>query len=83
MALRARNILYAPDYVINGGGLIALAVEYGAETFSPERAKTETAGIGRTLTEVFARADREGRPTSEVADAIAMERVARGARRSA
>lgn len=81
--LRDRGILYAPDYVINGGGLIALALQAMPDGFTPERAYAETTRIGATLAEVFTRADDERAATSAIADRIAMERVARGTSRSA
>ena len=71
--LRARGILYAPDYAINAGGLINIAHE-GAD-YDRKRALADAAGIYDTLMELFARADREDRPTNETADRIAEERV--------
>jgi leucine dehydrogenase len=71
--LRARNILYAPDYAINAGGLINISHE-GAN-YNRERALADAAGIYDTLLELFARADREDLPTNETADRIAEERV--------
>ena len=71
--LRARGILYAPDYAINAGGLINIAHE-GAD-YDRKRAMADAAGIYDTLMELFARADREDRPTNETADRIAEERV--------
>lgn len=73
-ALRARKILYAPDYVINGGGLIALANErIGYEAAKVER---EVRAIADTLREIYARADAEQVPTSRAADALAERRIA-------
>ena len=77
--LRARNVLYAPDYVINAGGLIALTLDRLPGGFSEERALARTSAIGRTLAQIFARAEREGAPPGEIADAIAVERIARPA----
>jgi leucine dehydrogenase len=71
--LRARGILYAPDYAINAGGLINIAHE-GAH-YDRERALADAAGIYDTLLDLFARADREDLPTNETADRIAEERV--------
>ncbi len=71
--LRARGILYAPDYAINAGGLINIAHE-GAD-YDRARALAEARGIYDTLLELFARADREDLPTNETADRIAEERV--------
>ena len=72
LELRERNILYAPDYVINAGGLIDVArFPLG---ISLEEAKVKLEQIDDTLTEIFARAETEGLPTSEIADRIAEER---------
>ena len=71
-ALRRAGILYAPDYVINAGGLIDVA--RFALGFDIEAARARLHRIDDTLTEVFARADAEDRPTGEVADSIAEER---------
>lgn len=71
-ALRDRGILYAPDYVINAGGLIDVA--RFKINLDIEQARTKLRQIDDTLTEIFERADKEGLPTSEVADRIAEER---------
>ena len=73
-ALRERGILYAPDYVINAGGIINISHE--GRAYDRDRAMAHCARIYDTLTEVFRRAEREGRPTSEVADQMAEERIA-------
>ena len=80
-ALRARDVLYAPDYVINAGGMIALTLHLHPDGFSPERAGERTAAIGWTLAEIFERADREGTSPAGIADRIARERIANPARR--
>ena len=71
-ALRRAGILYAPDYVINAGGLIDVA--RFAIGYDIEAARAKLHRIDGTLSEIFARADAEDRPTSDVADAIAEER---------
>jgi leucine dehydrogenase len=75
--LRNREILYAPDYVINAGGLIDVA--RFAVGFGVEEGRKKLFQIGETLTEIFGRAEKEARPTSEVADVIAEERVTKPA----
>ncbi len=77
-ALLAAGILYAPDYVINAGGIINVSREYqGGAT---EAQVLEDIGqIPLRLTEIFERARRENRATNEVADEMARERL--GARR--
>ncbi len=69
----ARGILYAPDYVINGGGIIRVCGQIYNWTDEAIRAKTERIGV--TLAEVFTAAKAEGKPTHEVADRIARGRI--------
>ena len=69
----ARGIVFAPDYVINGGGIIRVCGQIYGWSDVAIRAKTER--IGDTLTEVFTAAKAEGRPTHEVADRIARDRI--------
>ena len=75
LALMKRGILYAPDYVINAGGII----DVYHERIGFERAALirHIEGIRDNLMEVFERAREEERPTAEVADAIAEERFRR------
>ncbi|HXZ59269.1 MAG TPA: Glu/Leu/Phe/Val dehydrogenase dimerization domain-containing protein [Steroidobacteraceae bacterium] len=75
-ALRAAGILYAPDYVINAGGIISVAREYYGGTEA--QVIEDIQGIPARLTEVFERARRESRTTNEVADQVARERLSRG-----
>ena len=77
--LKQHRILYAPDYVINAGGLIALSLARTPDGYTAEQALSLTARIGDTLAEIFSRADQEDRPTNAVADNIARERVRRAA----
>jgi leucine dehydrogenase len=77
--LRERDILYAPDYVANAGGVIWLA---GYETLGWDDAQMQArlAGIAQTLEQVFAAADQEGITTAEAADRLATARVEGGLR---
>lgn len=72
-ALAALGILYAPDYVLNAGGLINVADEL--EGYNPERAKTRVESIYRTLREIFHIARDRHISTSAAADAFAGERI--------
>jgi len=64
------DILYAPDYVINAGGIINVASEfYGKDT--EEQVMERVAEIGPRLTGIFEEAAASGRPTNEIADAQA------------
>ena len=72
-----RGILYAPDYVINGGGIISVSMEYmGGKTESDVRA--QIALIPERLTDIFVTADKQQTPTNVVADAMAESIVAAG-----
>lgn len=71
-ALRASGILYAPDYVINGGGIINVSAEV-TQDYDRDAVLRQVERIPVTLTEIFRRADRENRPTSAVADEMARE----------
>jgi len=74
VALKQRGILYAPDYVINGGGIIRVA----GQIFGWADAEIDhrVLGIADTLTQIFRRADAERVPTNVVADRMAEERMA-------
>ena len=78
--LYERGVLYAPDYVVNGGGIINVAGELRAietgETFDPAWVEGKLARLMQTVEEVLERSAVEGRPTHEVADAIAESRIA-------
>ncbi len=72
-ALRARGILYAPDYAINAGGVINITFE--GERYDHDAAMRRTAEIYDTMLEIFRRADAEALPTNVVADRMALERI--------
>jgi len=74
LELHERNILYAPDYVINAGGMINVFVEL--EGYDRERALRMSRGIFYNLRKVFQIARREGIPTNEAADHLVEERIA-------
>lgn len=76
-ALQLAGVLYAPDYVINAGGIISVAREYNGGA-TEAQVTSEIHGIPGRLMEVFERARREGRPTNAVADQMARERIGRG-----
>jgi leucine dehydrogenase len=73
--LRRRGILYAPDYVINGGGIINVAAEISGN-YSQEWVEAKLARLVQTLGEVLDEALANNTPTNEVADRIARERIA-------
>lgn len=73
--LRQKGVLYVPDFVINAGGIIKVCYEYLKKPEADVEAHVRE--IGDTLTEVFTRADKEGRATSVVADEVAQARFQR------
>jgi valine dehydrogenase (NAD+) len=72
--LQDRGVLYAPDYLVNAGGVIQVADE--REGFSFERAKVRASGIYETTKRVFALAESEGVPPAVAADRLAEARMA-------
>ncbi len=73
----ARGILYAPDYVINAGGIINVVAEYLGQGDAASVASAIARIEGR-LADIFAEADRTGTPTDAVADAMARRLIGRG-----
>jgi len=76
-ALRARGILYAPDYVINGGGMIQLALERLGG--SREETEQRVRSIGDTLAAIYRMADAESIATNEAADRLVESKFGTGA----
>jgi valine dehydrogenase (NAD+) len=72
--LADRGILYAPDYVVNAGGVIQVADEI--EGFHFERAKARAGRIHDTTKEILALSDTEGVPPAVAADRLAERRMA-------
>lgn len=76
--LDRRGILYAPDYVINAGGLINVYGELNE--WSSDRAKRKAGEIYDTLDQLFELAREQGIPTHEAADRLAERRIERVAK---
>jgi leucine dehydrogenase len=72
-ALAERGILYAPDYVINAGGLINVADEL--EGYNEKRATKRVTRIYDSMKRIIAIAKRDGVPTHVAADTLALERI--------
>ncbi|MGH8461126.1 MAG: Glu/Leu/Phe/Val dehydrogenase dimerization domain-containing protein [Stenotrophobium sp.] len=72
VALMQRDILYAPDYCINAGGIID--IHYEGPGYDEQTVHAHLRRIGGTLGEIYARAKSEKRPTGEIADRMAEER---------
>jgi len=74
--LRRQNILYAPDYVINGGGIINVAAEISGN-YSRDWVDRKLDTLIETLGSVLDRALATDTPTNVIADEIAIERIRR------
>ncbi len=72
--LAARDILYAPDYIVNAGGVINVSHEIG-RSYSAEEARRKTGQIYDTLTTVYENAKAESISTDEAARRIAVSRI--------
>lgn len=79
--LLARGILYAPDYVINAGGIISVMAEYLAKTqghkVTLDEVNAAVDAIGPRLAALFSDADAAGLPTDMVADRTAQRLIGR------
>ena len=75
--IHARGILYAPDYVINAGGIINVALEYLGQG---DRAEVEAlvAKIPERLEQILAESTASNVPAAVVADRMAMRLIGRG-----
>ena len=71
--LHERGVLYAPDYVINAGGLINVYGELNQWT--SDRSRRKAGEIYTTLLRIFDRARKDGVPTNEAADRLAEQRI--------
>lgn len=76
--LADHGVLYAPDYVVNAGGVINIAEERrrSGATYDRDRAWAQVAEISTTLQRVLARADADGTTPAEAADRLVEERLA-------
>ena len=77
-----RGILYAPDYVINAGGIIDVYYQQQAET-SEAKLDAHVSRIGGTLKRIFEASDLRRMPTNQVADELAEAIFSKGARAAA
>jgi len=75
--LHDAGVLYAPDYVINGGGIINVASEYYGD-LTDDETWDRIAEIGPRLTGIFEESVSSDRPTNIVADEQARSIIAAG-----
>ena len=73
--LNARGILYAPDYAINAGGLINVALEL--QGYDADKARHQTGKVYDTIYEIGERSLKSLTPTYRVADLMVEEKLAR------
>ena len=76
--LQRRGILYAPDYLTNAGGVIALQFEARHQVATQQQVLDAIDRIGPILTDVLARAKETGETPERVTDLMAEERMAAG-----
>ncbi len=72
--LAARGVTYAPDFLVNAGGVIQVADELHG--YDAERARRRAAGIFEATRQVLRTADNRGITPAEAADRLAEERIA-------
>lgn len=75
--LADREILFAPDYVINAGGIISVWHEYNGAS-SADQVRRDVEKIPQRLEALFRDAAESGRPTNELADELARRLIAAG-----
>ena len=75
LALHRRGILFAPDFLVNAGGLIE---GVGRNLGWGEKTEIAVAGIGRKLTNIYRRAQRRNQPPYHIALAMADARLKPG-----
>ncbi|HOC11795.1 MULTISPECIES: Glu/Leu/Phe/Val dehydrogenase dimerization domain-containing protein [Thermomonas] len=68
-----RGILYAPDYAVNAGGVMNVALEL--DGYNRERAMRMMRTIYHNLARIYEISDRDGIPTYKAADRLAEERI--------
>ena len=75
-----RGIVYAPDFVVNAGGIINIAQEWAPGGYSMAGALEAAAAVGETTARVLDEAARTGRPPGRTAERLAWERIRREGR---
>jgi leucine dehydrogenase len=74
--LSQHGVLWAPDFVVNAGGIINISVELEPEGYDPRRARKRVVGIGDTLRRIFDDAHATSASPLTAAMALARERLA-------
>lgn len=71
--LQQRDMLYTPDFVINAGGLMCASSSYLHDSLSSTAEQVDK--LYDTILELFARSERENKPTTYIAECIALEKI--------
>jgi leucine dehydrogenase len=72
------GILYAPDYVINAGGIINVSIEVEPGGYEEDRSRAKVENIYGALKTVFRISREKGVSTNRASNLLAEERLARG-----
>lgn len=72
--LQKRGKIYAPDYVLNAGGIINVVGEIQG-SYDPAWVQEKLVGLENTLAEILDQSENEGRPSNIIADEIARQRI--------
>ena len=75
--LHEAGILYAPDFVVNAGGVISVSDELHEGGWSADRVRSRAERIDDTLQEIFDEAEATGEPTAVAANVVAERRIER------
>ena len=78
--LKEAGILYAPDYVINAGGIINVSIEVEPDGYNEPRARKKVENIYYALKRVFEIAREEDIAMNEASNRLALERLAQPAK---
>ena len=71
--LHSKGIIYAPDYVINSGGLIYASLTHNGNAL--DQVDKKVSGIYQTLIDIFNQSSKQDISTSQIADSMAKERL--------
>lgn len=77
LLIQKRNILFAPDFVINAGGIINASSEFMPNGYCPKWSRNKTAEIYNTLMEIFQTAEKTGKTPEQIAVEIAERKLNR------
>jgi leucine dehydrogenase len=75
--LHRLGILYAPDYVVNAGGLISVVDEFENKTYSRERVARKVRNIQNTLSRIFRLSEKQNKAPNIIANEIAEKIISR------